>query len=94
LLDFSAIFGLTARILGQKAEISIPGNEEPKLIVSGMSTELMPNAEVVGDRFHVMKQVSDELDRERRKIKRESDQIKNQPEKKSKLAALTHSKYA
>jgi transposase len=54
----------------------------------------MPNAEVVGDRFHVMKQVSDELDRERRKIKRESDQIKNQPEKKSKLAALTHSKYA
>jgi hypothetical protein len=32
LLDFSAIFGLTARILGQKAEISIPGNEEPKFL--------------------------------------------------------------
>jgi len=30
LLDFSAIFGLTARILVQKAEISIPGNEEPE----------------------------------------------------------------
>jgi hypothetical protein len=33
LLDFSGIFGLTARISGQKAEISIPGNEEPKIII-------------------------------------------------------------
>jgi transposase len=59
-----------------------------------LANELMPNAEVVGDRFHVMKQVSEELDRERRKIKRESEKIKNTEEKKSKIAALTHSKYA
>jgi transposase len=77
-------------VLSQIKEVSIDLFSSYK----SLANELMPNAEVVGDRFHIMKQVSDELDRERRKIKRESEKIKNQAEKKSKLAALTHSKYA
>ena len=31
--------------------------------------ELMPNAQVLADRFHVMKQVNDELDRQRKQEK-------------------------
>ncbi|PSB58230.1 hypothetical protein C7B77_05565 [Chamaesiphon polymorphus CCALA 037] len=33
MLDFSAIFGLAVRISGQKAEISIPGDEEPNILI-------------------------------------------------------------
>ncbi|PSB57585.1 hypothetical protein [Chamaesiphon polymorphus] len=32
MLDFSAIFGLAVRISGQKAETSIPGDEEPNFV--------------------------------------------------------------
>jgi len=39
----------------------------PKSLVE----ELMPSAQVVADRFHVMKQVNNELDAERKKTKRE-----------------------
>lgn len=77
-------------VLSQVEEVSIDLFSSYK----SLANELMPNAEVVGDRFHVMKQVSEELDLERRKIKRESEQIKNAAEKANKLAALTHSKYA
>jgi transposase len=38
--------------------------------------KLMPNAEVVADRFHVMKQVNEELD-EQRKIKRGQRSLSN-----------------
>ncbi len=37
--------------------------------------ELMPNAQVVADRFHVMKQVNTELDNQRKKEKREAEKI-------------------
>jgi transposase len=77
-------------VLSQVEEVSIDLFSSYK----SLANELIPNAEVVGDRFHVMKQVSEELDLERRKIKRESEQIKNAAEKANKLAALTHSKYA
>ena len=35
-----------------------------------LAMEVLPSAEIVADRFHVMGQINDELDRERRKIRR------------------------
>ena len=58
-----------------------------------IAEELMPQAEIVADRFHVMKQVNEELDAARRKIKREAEQIKNKSEKDEILSGLKKSKY-
>ncbi len=55
--------------------------------------ELMPQAKIVADRFHVMKQVNDELDAARRKIKKEAERLKNKDEKEKILSGLTKSKY-
>ena len=41
----------------------------------------MPNAEVVADRFHVMKLVNEELDAERKALKRKGEKFKNRPER-------------
>jgi transposase len=79
-----------AEVLSQITEVSIDLFSSYK----SLANELIPNAEVVGDRFHVMKQINDELDRERIRIKREAEKVKNKDEKKKKLTALTHSKYA
>jgi transposase len=54
---------------------------------------LMPNAEVIADRFHVMKQINDELDSERKKEIREATEIKNKEEREKKLDGLKKSKY-
>ena len=54
---------------------------------------MMPNAQVVADRFHVMKQINEELDEQRKKEKRAAAKIKNKKEREEKLAGLTHSKY-
>jgi len=54
--------------------------------------ELMPS-QVVADRFHVMKQVNNELDAERKKTKREVARHKEQPEFEQILAGITN-KYA
>lgn len=54
-------------ILSQIKEVSIDLYKTYKSLVN----KLMLEAEVVGDRFHVMGQVNDELEREVRKIKRE-----------------------
>jgi transposase len=77
-------------VLSQITEVSIDLFSSYKSLIN----ELIPNAEVVGDRFHVMKQINEELDRERIRIKREVKQLKNKDEKNKKIAALTHSKYA
>jgi transposase len=53
----------------------------------------MPQAEIVADRFHVMKQVTDELDWARRKIKRETEKIKSKSKKSKILEGLKKSKY-
>jgi transposase len=42
-----------------------------------VSEALIPQAEVVADRFHVMKQVNEELDRSRKKIKKAAEVLKN-----------------
>ena len=43
--------------------------------------ELMPNAEVVADRFPVMKLVNEELDTARKSVKRKGEKLKNKAEK-------------
>lgn len=66
-----------------------------------LATEMMPNAQIVADRFHVMVQINQELDGERKKEKRKIQaEIKEAktPEKKlakeTILAGITDSKYA
>ena len=58
-----------------------------------LSEALMPQAEVVVDRFHVMKQVNEELDRGRKKIKKAAVALKNQSEKSRILSGIKTSKY-
>jgi transposase len=55
--------------------------------------ELMPNAQVVADRFHVMKQVNTELDNQRKKEKREAEKINSESDKEQILSGLKKSKY-
>jgi transposase len=47
----------------------------------------------VADRFHVMKQINQELDERRKQEKWAAVKIKNRQEREEKLAGLTHSKY-
>jgi transposase len=47
--------------------------------------ELMPNAQIVADRFHVMKQINQELDSRRKKEKRQIEKLKNKKERAEKL---------
>ena len=62
-------------------------------------TELMPNAQVVADRFHVMTQINQELDTQRKREKRKiEDLIKkadatDKPKYEEILAGLKNSKY-
>ncbi len=77
-------------ILEQIEEVSIDLWKAYKTLVE----ELMPNAQVVADRFHVMKQVNDELDRQRRQEKRQAQKQKDRSKKEEVLAALNKSKYA
>ena len=58
-----------------------------------ITEELMPQAKIVADRFHVMKQVNDELDRARRKIKKEAERLKKKSKKEKILSGLSQSKY-
>jgi transposase len=78
-----------SEVLSQITEVSIDLFSSYK----SLANELMPKAEVVGDRFHVMKQINEELDRERIRVKREAEKVSNKEEKNKKLAALIHSKY-
>ena len=56
--------------------------------------ELMPNANVTADRFHVMKQVNDELDTMRKTEKKAAASLDNKSEKERILEALNKSKYS
>ncbi len=55
--------------------------------------KLMPNAEVVADRFHVMHQVQEELDNGRKQAKKEVNNMNDSKKKTAKIKAITHSKY-
>lgn len=77
-------------VLEQIEEVSI----DLWLPYKSLVEELMPSAQVVADRFHVMKQVNNELDAERKKQKREVARHKEKPESEQILAGITNSKYA
>jgi transposase len=76
-------------VLRQIEEVSIDFWKTYKDIAE----KLMPQAEIVADRFHAMKQVQDELDQERRKVKRTAQKMKKKKEKEKILSGLTKSKY-
>jgi transposase len=58
-----------------------------------LALELIPNANIVADRFHVMKQINKELDLMRKKQKRVAERIKNKEEREEKIEGLKNSKY-
>lgn len=85
-----------AEILEQIEEVSIDLWQGYKNLV----TELIPNAQVVADRFHVMTQINKELDTQRKKEKRKIEEliIKNKLSSKKDnyekiLSGLKNSKY-
>ena len=56
--------------------------------------ELIPNAEVVADRFHVMKLVNDELDSQRKILKRTIKKIKKKAKRERLTEVITNSRYS
>lgn len=80
---------LGSEVLNQIEEVSIDLWMPYKSLIQ----EMMPSAQVVADRFHVMKQINQELDARRKQEKRAAEKIKNPQEREEKLAGLTHSKY-
>lgn len=80
---------LGSEILNQIEEVSIDLWIPYKTLIQ----EMLPNAQVVADRFHVMKQINQELDASRKQEKRAALKIKNCQEREKKLAGLTYSKY-
>lgn len=81
---------LGSDILNQIEEVSIDLWKPYKSLVE----ELMPHAQVVADRFHVMSQINQELDDRRKLEKRQVAKLKNKREKERKLQGITHTKYA
>jgi transposase len=55
--------------------------------------ELMPNAQVVADRFHVMTQINKELDSRRKEEKRQAEKLKNKKQREEKTQGIKNSKY-
>lgn len=81
--------GLGSEILNQIEEVSIDLWVPYKSVVE----ELMPNAQVVADRFHVMKQVNEELDYRRKTEKKQAEKIKNKTERERQISGIKESKY-
>ncbi|MEG3864768.1 MULTISPECIES: ISL3 family transposase [unclassified Microcoleus] len=84
-------------VLEQIEEVSIDLWKGYKTLVE----KLMPNAQVVADRFHVMVQVNKELDRERKRERREIIDLSNKSKSPQRIAeykeildGLNGSKYA
>jgi transposase len=85
-----ALQSMGNEVLEQIEEVSIDLWKPYKSLVK----ELMPNADVTVDRFHVMKQVNDELDATRKQQKRAAISLRNKLEKDRILAGLLKSKYS
>ena len=77
-------------VLSQIKEVSIDLWKPYKKVAE----KLMPQAIIVADRFHVMKQVNKELDEQRKNSRKEAKQLENKSEKEQTLAGLNKSKYA
>ncbi|NEU84639.1 ISL3 family transposase [Nostoc sp. UIC 10630] len=84
------IAGWGFEVLNQIEEVSIDLWSPYKSLVE----DLMPNANITADRFHVMKQVNDELDRMRKTEKKAAISLKDKSEKSRILEALSKSKYS
>jgi transposase len=78
------------QVLKQIIEVSIDLWSPYKTLVE----ELMPNANVTADRFHVMKQVNDELDTMRKTEKKAAISLENKSVRERVLAGLNKSKYS
>lgn len=76
-------------VLSQIREVSIDlsGNYR------GLLRKVLPQADIVADRFHVMKLVNEELNRMRNSEKRGVNELKNKAEKAKLQAILKNSKY-
>jgi transposase len=59
----------------------------------GLVEELMPNAEVVADRFHVMKGINEELDSQRKEEVSKAKKIRRKAEREKVVKGLKKSKY-
>ncbi len=85
--------GWGKEVLEQVEEVSI----YLWLSYKNLVKELMSSAELVADRFHIMKQINQELDEQRRAEKRAVEAQKNKKqkaEKEAKLEVLKRSKYS
>jgi transposase len=76
-------------VLSQIEEVSI----DLWIGYKNVAKKLMPQAQIVGDRFHVMKQVTSELDEARKAVKKEAEKIKDRKEKEKVLRGIAKSKY-
>ena len=79
-----------SQVLEQMVEVSMDFWSPYKSLVQ----ELMPNANITADRFHVMKQVNDELDAMRKSEKKAAMSLDNKSERDQILAGLNKSKYS
>lgn len=80
---------LGSEILNQIEEVSIDLWKPYQTVIKKM----IPHAQVVADRFHVMKQVNEELDSQRKREKRQVEKLKNKRQRDANLQSITHSKY-
>ena len=87
LSDYLAAWG--EEVLSQIKEVSIDLWKPYQKVAE----TLMPQAVVVADRFHVMKQVNKELDSQRKKSKIEAKKLKNKSEREQLISGLNNSKY-
>ena len=77
-------------VLSQIKEVSIDMSGSYR----GLIKKVLPNADIVADRFHVMKLVNDELNRARNTEKRAISKLKDTPKKKKLESIFKNSKYA
>ena len=84
------LLGWGAEVLEQIVEVSIDLSGNYKGIVNKM----LPNAEIVADRFHVMKLVNQELNAARIAVSKANEEQQDEGEKVRVIAALKQSKYA
>jgi transposase len=80
---------LGLEVLEQIEEVSIDLWKPYKSVVE----QMLPNAQIVADRFHIMKQVNEELDQKRKKEKRAAEKIKSKKKREPKLVGIKNSKY-
>lgn len=77
-------------VLSQIKEVSIDLSGSYR----GLIKKVLPNADIVADRFHVMKLVTEELNRARNTEKRAINELKDEAKKKKIQAVFKDSKYA